>query len=344
MRCYSERGIGLAQGAIAIARAKGFREHAPTMARRLYGEPAARFVEENLRKAAVPAAVTSSANWGGAIAGDDGWEFVERVDERSVFGALTRRIPLNVNVATWSAGVTAFWRGEGKPVPASSGVTTSTPIPARDVCALIAVSNELIECGAPGVAEYLLDELVRACAAALDTALLDPTNAGVSGIMPASLTYGVTPVTATSDADEDIAQCVANFPGDLTRALWIARPQTFAAVHSYLHQGVGLAGGEILGAPAVASRYAPEFGLILVDVDGVVYGDDGVIVETAEHASIEMLNAALQQDATTGTGAALVSLWQAGMTGYLVRRRTNWQVARPCVSMIDGINWHNLSA
>lgn len=338
MGIYEPKGINFARAVAALARSGSVGELAGAIARRLYGPGVADFIEENFQRSAVASATTISSTWGGAVASDIGWSFVEAVAERSIFGSLLRRkVPFNVNIGSLTSGPTSYWRKQGEPAPMTSGVADSTPLPPLNLVGLVALSRELVEHGARDSEGFILGELIRSTVAAMDGALLDPTNTGTADKVPASITSTVSPISATSDIDEDLAAIIEDFPGDFASAAWIAQPTVFAALHSIVHQGIGPAGGELMNMPAYASRHAPPFSLILADGDAVVYADDGVVVEMSSEASLQM------NDAPSGA-ASHVSLWQSGLIAVHVARRLNWRMARPGVSMLDDITWANISA
>lgn len=318
----------------------------PVMAKRLsdrhFGEYSD--VSAYLEKAAVPAAhTTDTGGWAEDIAEPVGRAFVGVVDQVSVFGRLgLTPAPLNTRLVGIGTGATAYWRGQGKPAPVTQMAMNGGAFEPLVVSALGAISKEVIKVGDPQAEGFIRAELLRAMRQALDEALIDPANAGTANVKPASLLNGVTPITATATIENDLKALIDDFPGDLESAYFVARPKTFASLHSEKRPFVGARGGELLGIPAIPSRHVPEpVGgeiLALIDPTGIVAGDTGIEVDITDQATIEMLDASLQQDGTTGAGAQQVSLWQSDLIGIRIDRRVNWNAVRPSVSYIQNLN------
>ena len=68
--------------------------------------------------------------------------------------------------------------------------------------------------------------------------------------------------------------------------------------------------------------------------------EGGVAVDMSREASLEMLDASLQQDGTAGTGASLVSLWQSNLVGLRAERELNWmRRSASAVAYLTGVAW-----
>ena len=340
------RGLDFTRAIVAIAKADGRLEMAADIAAREYGpaDYATLYI-----KGAIGAAYTQgTTDWTGSkIAETVGYEFISLVNEISIVGRIgARPAPLNVKLAGIGTGASANWTGQAKPSPVTSIAFSSATLPPLSVTALAVLTKEIITMGAPGGLMWIRDELIRACVKALDEKFMSDDSA-VSNVSPAGILDGVTDVEATTDVAYDLRALVADFDGDLTRAVFVAKPEIFCAIQSFQHQYCGARGGELLTLPCVASRYAPAQTLTLVDGSGIALGDSGVEVDIAEHASVEMLDGSLQQNGATGgtgTGVAMLSLWQNDAIGIRIIRHMNWAAMRPSVSYLSGVAYEEVSA
>ncbi|NKM56366.1 phage major capsid protein [Rhizobium anhuiense] len=270
-------------------------------------------------------------------------EFFGVVEQLSVLGRLgggIRRVPLLTRMLTATSGASTYWVGEGKPKPAGKMAFTSGSLPSLKVASLAVVTEELARSSDPAAELVIRRDMTRSMTQAIDVALLDPSNAGSAGVSPASITHGVAPISAGADPAADLRLLVENFAGDLESAIFIMTPSVAVSLASADRPGIGLRGGELLGAPAVTSRSAPADSIILADVSALALGEGASEIRTSRAATIEMLDADLVQDATTGTGTALVSLWQANCLGILSEKEMNWEIQRAgAVSMITGADY-----
>jgi hypothetical protein len=306
-----------------IAQARGDHIAAALVAERKFGISSP--IVETI-KAAVHA-----TGWAKEIASAAQNEFLGAVAEISVADKASRRVPLNRRLTGLVSGATAVWRAEGAPAAIGQmDLSNSSDLQPLNVTATIVVSKELIEVGDDENDERLRLELVKAVVDATDAAFASD-DAAVSNVSPAGILAGVTVAAASSNPRDDIADLIDNFTGDLTKSVWIARPQVFARLHSEARIGIGLRGGELVGAPAFATRNAIADHLILCDADAILAGDDGFEVAASEEGTVQM------SDGPSGA-AQQVSLWQSGLIAISVTRRFNFRVMRTgSVAAIDGI-------
>lgn len=338
------RGGHFTRAVIALAKGGGKFGEAARFAAERWGadsQPA------RILRAAVGAGTLGDDDWGGSLVG--AWqnavrEYFDLVAETSIAGRLTnlRRVPLRVRVVNAASGAGAYWIGEGAPAPISKLEFAAETLAPLKVAALCVLTEELLDATDtdPSAETAIRDELVRVTRQALDSAFIDPSNAGAAGEMPASVTNGVSPITSTGDPKTDLAALVASFAGDLETASLIMRPSIAVSMASADYPNVGARGGELAGIPVLTSRLAPAGTIVLVDGSGVAIGEAGADVRVSRQATIEMLDDSLVQDATDGTGTSLVSLWQANAVGILAIRTVNWAVGRPgSVAMLSDVDY-----
>ena len=81
--------------------------------------------------------------------------------------------------------------------------------------------------------------------------------------------------------------------------------------------------------------------MALVNASDIFLADDGgVSVDMSREASLQMDSAPTTQDALTGTGTSLVSLWQTNAVGFRAERTINWAAWRDsAVAYLTGVSW-----
>lgn len=348
------KGMAFTRLAIALALAKGkegparhiaanrWGEESPT-ARLLKAAPAGEGINGFLTKTAVAGGTTASANWASDLVSAEQArsEFFSLVRERSLIGRIPgfRRIPLETRLVTEASGFSAAWVAEGAAVPLSSATYEDNGrLPRLKVSALAVFSDELLESIDPAAELFIRDGLVNAVVEAIDSSLLDPANSGTAGVKPASVSNGAPAISSTGDGLQDVRNLIDAFPptGDLSRAVLIGAPVTFAAIHDPIFlPGLGVRGGEAMGVPAIPSNQAGD-DLILLDPGSIALGEDAMELRASNEATIEMSDAPTN-NATTPTATSQVSLWQCDSTAILCTKYLNFSVQQPAVSVVTGV-------
>jgi HK97 family phage major capsid protein len=113
-----------------------------------------------------------------------------------------RRVPFNVRVGTQTAGASASWVGEGKPKPLSKGTFGTTTLDFHKIAVICALTKEEVRFGVSSAEAKVRDDMAAAIAAGIDSAFIDPANAGTASVKPAAITYNVaaTAVSGTTPA------------------------------------------------------------------------------------------------------------------------------------------------
>jgi HK97 family phage major capsid protein len=277
--------------------------------------------------------------------------FFRLVTERSVIGRLPglRRVSPNIRTLRPNNFTTAHWVGESKSVPASHFDLQGYTIGSKKAASLAIFSNESLQ--DPNAENAIEADLVRACVAALDGALLDPSNSG-SAAEPAAATYNAATVASSGDPAADIADLVANFGGDLSNAVFVTDPTTAARLALYrdtsgtvLFPDAGITGGEILRAPLLVTRYSPH------DTSGgsIALIDGASIAASLEDVSLSRTTEALLEADTAPQGASdtpvaasatLISLFQNELMAIKAVVYADWKVVRSNgVGVITGANY-----
>lgn len=307
-------------------------------------------------KAEVPAMATGSHS--DLLTNGDVAEFVSLVRDRSIIGRLAglRRRPSKTRIITELTGATAGWVAEGKAIKLVNQTFDQIFTETMKVAAILVVTDELLRSLDPSAELGIRNDLVNAVSEAIDSSFLNPSNAGTAGEEPASVTYGVDPVSnapgAMDDVRESFAALTANFGGDLESAVVVARPELLVAINAFsfgpFGANVGARGGTIAGIPAIPSKGLPldaggKQQLVLIDPTGIIYIADDAATQVAvsRHATIEMLDSNLTGDSIAvvpGTAASTVGLWQTNSVAIRALAYQNWNVARTdSVAVMDGI-------
>lgn len=277
-------------------------------------------------------------------------EFVELLRAQTILDRIPglNRVPFNIRLGTQTSGTTAFWTGQARAIPLSKIGTGDLTMDRHKLAALTAITEELARDSSPGAEAFIRNDMLRASRELLDTSFIDPDRAEVSGVSPASITNGVTPVTPSGTnaaaLRHDIATLfnlftVANQPK--TGGVWIMT-ETIATAVSMMMNALGQPefptmnpnGGMFFGYPAIVSQSAygqtsPGGGLLIFAIPReILIADDGEAdVSVSREASLEMSDAPANRS-DTGTGAQLVSLWQTDSIGLRVRRFVTFKKRR----------------
>lgn len=361
-----EPGIGFAR--IARVKAISHVEHVDPIqvAKTLY--PDDERLVNSFTKAAVPAAESGTATWGGNLILDGGAyfaDFVEYLRERTVVGQISnqlRRLPFDTNVLIQSTAGSAAWVAEGDAKPLTQWQYTKTKLAPLKVAAIAAATKEMLSRASVSADALIRDELARAVGATIDGTFVS-ASAAVSGESPAGIRNGVNATTVTGDGSVegircDAAEMLKVLVGNnlsVGGAFWVM-PETVAidlatavnAMGAPAFPGMTPTGGTFMGLPAFASQYVPVSSngsvVMLIKGDEIFLGDEGGIqVSMSDQASLLMADNPTM-DSTTPTAAQLVSLWQTNSVGFLVERIINFAKRRAQSVVWAEVNWDACSS
>jgi HK97 family phage major capsid protein/HK97 family phage prohead protease len=358
-------GIEFTRYAICIAGAKGNLLQAEKIAQDRYRDNPRL---QTVLKAAVDAGTTTDATWAGNLvdyrnfAGD----FIEFLRPQTIIGRFgangipsLRRIPFKVKILSQTVAGDGYWVGEGKPKPLTKSGFAPVYLDFAKVATIAVLTDELVRFSNPSAERLVRDEIARALVARMDTDFIDPTKAAVSNVSPASITHGLTPIVSSgTDAAairRDVQALLAPFLAaniSPSTGVFIMSETTALALSLMTNAfgqaefpGLTLRGGTFCGYPVITSQYAAMGSplahmVIFANASDIYLADDGgVTIDSSREASLEMSDAPTQ-DATAGTGASLVSLWQNNLLGLRAERTVNWKLRRAeSVAYIDDVEW-----
>jgi HK97 family phage prohead protease len=317
-------------------------------------------------KAAVPAGTTLSGNWAANLIGAETGgaavaAFLEYLRPRTILGrfgtggvpALTS-VPFRVPIVTQTGAGAGYWVGEAKAKPLTSFAFTRTTLAPLKVANICVLSMENIRFSDPKSDAIVRNQLAEALRARLDTDFITPSKTAVTNVSPASITNGAATIVSSGDDSDairlDIRSLLAKFnaannpPSSGVFIMTSACAQALAMMVNPLGQQefptMGATGGTVYGMPVIVSDYVPSALVVLVNATDVFLADDGdVSVDTSMEASLEMSDAPTH-DASTPTGASLVSLWQTNSVGVKAERIINWMRGRTqSVAYLTSADW-----
>lgn len=317
-----------------------------------------------LQKAAVAPANTWDSTWAAPLVTYQNLqeEFIELLRPKSVIARIPglRSVPFNIKVPRETSGTTAYWVGQGSPKPVSKGALDTVTLDFSKVAGITVMTQELMRFAKPNAEQLMVNSLVKAITYLTDRDFLDPSKAASVGVSPASITNGVTPITATgSNADAFRADfsamlalyTMANYSLD---GLVVVMTQTQALRLGLMRNDFGTKefpelnkdGGSIEGIPVVTSENivanggSPADGAIIVAINAadILLADDGAVeVDVSTEASLQVDDA---PDSPYTSNTVSVSLWQNNLVGIRCERFINWTKARSgSVQYITGGNY-----
>jgi HK97 family phage major capsid protein len=274
-----------------------------------------------------------SAITSGDIGTPEAIEYLNAVREKSVLGGLvgTRPVTFNKRMLARTNGATGFWVGEATPAPLLMPVLAGSTLEAKKVMALIVVTAEALRAESPAVEAGLQSDLDTGCVGALDSAFLDPSNAG-SDAIPAAVTNGAPTIASTDDAAADLKALVSAFTGDMASAYLVTDPDTATGLAmirdangSFLFPDAGPRGGSVLGIPLLVSRHSPRDSsggqVALIDASGIALAMEGMELSQSDQTSLAMTD-------TPTSPTTMVSMFQTNSVALKAIIHANWESQR----------------
>lgn len=353
-------GIAVARiaRAKAVATVKGMTQR--EAAASLYGEDSSTY--GFFAKAAVAPALTTTDTWAGNLVGDETSvfaDFVEYLRPQTILGRFgsngipsLRNVGFRVPLIGQTSGGAGYWVGEGNAKPLTKFDFSRTTLEPLKVANIAVASKEVLDYSNPSADAIIRDSLVDALRERLDIDFIDPAKSASSGVSPASITNGVSPIpSAGVDADGVRADIRALFSAFIaannapTSGVWImtaTQALSLGLMMNPLGQpefpGVGMNGGTLFGLPVIVSEHVPSGTVALVNAQDIYLGDEGGFsVDFSREASLQMDDS--PDNPTTGS-TVLVSLWQRNLVGFLAERTISWARRRDSsVQLLSGVNW-----
>lgn len=303
-------------------------------------------------KAAVAAGSTTDSTWAGALVNYQilASEFIEYLRPLSIIGRIPglRRVPFKVKVPRQTGGSSVGWVGERSVKPVSSMAFDTVTLEQAKIAGIIVISEELARFSNPSAEAIIRQDLGDSIVQYMDTQFTDPTVSAVTNVSPASITNGVTAVSASGATAAalraDLKNVLDNFLGNniplagivgimtQSQALAISLMQTSLGTAAF--PGLTAQGGSLAGIPIITSENIAATGgsptdgypIIFLRARDILLADDGqVTVDASNQASLQMDTA----PTSPPTGDTVpFSLWQHNCVGLRAERFINWTKAR----------------
>lgn len=326
-------------------------------------------VDSLYKKTAVAGGTTSDSTWAGPLVDYQNFtgDFVEFLRPQTIVGRFgtgnipsLRRIPFNVRITGQTSGGTGYWVGQGAPKPLTKFDFNATELAWAKVAAISVITEELARFSSPSADLLVRQGLADALRERLDVDFVSPTKAAVSGVSPASITNGLSPISSTgSDADAIRADLRALWAPFITAniqpttAVYIMSATTALALSLMVNTlgqpefpGLTMMGGTLLGIPVIVSEYCDNTAgsaggiVVLVNASDVWLADDGgFTIDASREASLQMDDSPTN-NSSTGTGTSLVSMFQTNSIAMRCERYINWQLRRSAgAAYLDAVTW-----
>lgn len=245
---------------------------------------------EMVLRAAVSAGTTTHGTFAAplVVAENLASEFADLLAPATIIGRIPglTRVPFNIKVPRLTTGASVNWVGEGRVKPVSSMAFDSLSLAFNKVAGIVPITEELMRFSNPAAEGIIRDSLVSAIAQLTDRDFLDPSKAAVANVSPASLTRGVTPITASGTA-------ITNLQTDLG-----------ALLDLYFAQNMSTAGLVLV----MTSRQASRIGMMRNSLGQTVYPDLGPSGGTLEQIPVITSENIVNAGGSPGTGSLIVAI------------------------------------
>ena len=294
-------------------------------------------------KAAI-SGLNTQAGAGEQIVSDEGAsaEFFDMVRAQSIIGRLPlRRVPFLTRTLSMDEGPQVAWRDEGGAYRTSPmKLTSQQRLEPFDIGSMVVLSNEQLEDKSFDTEVMVRDQIAKSLATAIDSAFIDPSNAGTAGVKPAAVTNGAEGDDSPLEALFDWGDL---FTGDVSNAYIIMNPFQAARLNGAARPDIGVRGGSWAGFPVITSTGCPEGIFVLIDPDQIALAAGGVDIRTSQEAAVEMQDSSSMKSATTVTAATLTSLFQTNSTAILGSMNANWRLMMPGAVLVFSAQNYGLS-
>lgn len=346
------KGMAFTRYALSLAKANGNRMEALAIfqAHKSWCEQSPEV--ETVLKTAVAAGTTTDSTWAAPLVEYQvmASEFIEYLRPRTIIGRVPglRMVPFKIKVPRQTAVASVGWVGEGKPKPVGKGAFDSVTLDHYKIAGIIALTEELVRLSNPSAEMLAREDLAGGIIQLMDQDFVDPDKAAVAGVSPASITFGVTPVTATGTnyaaLKADVKTTMQKFldanisPDGMVVIMKQETALSLSLMETSLGNpqfpGLNMSGGVFLGLPVVTSENipytedSPQEGapIIFAKAPDIMLADDGqVMIDVSREASIQMNDA---PDDPASASTVLTSLWQHNMVGIRAERMVNWTKRR----------------
>lgn len=291
-------------------------------------------------RSAVAAGTTFDSLFGGPLAPLNNYAaaFIEYQRPLSAFGRISasmRKVPFRARVPRGTAGAQTGWVAENGVIPVTSETFDALTTASEKMASIVVITDDVVRFADPDADAMLRDDLARSSAVATDTSFLDPSSAALSGVRPASITWGAPTVASTGTIATDIKNLLAQTTTDLVKPFLVMRPRlaaNIAGLNTQLTRDLGVDGGTLAGIPVVTTGNVPRNAsspaddlIVLLDADSIQYADGGVEISASREATVMMDTV---PDSPPIPSSIATSFFQSNLAGLRLIRYLTWQARR----------------
>lgn len=318
-----------------------------------HGIDATNLADIMLQRAAVTPMSTTDGSSGAnylVVAQNLASEFFELLRASTIVGRIPnlRRVPFNISVPRQLTDPLGYWVGQGDQKPVSSFTLDQVTLAFHKAAGIVPITEELAKFSNPAAEGIIRTALIGALTYRTDRDFLDPTKSETTGVSPASVTNGVSPIAATGTTADafraDLGNLMATYlglnmsPAGLVLVMTSTQAMRLGLMRNTLGQrefpGIGINGGEIEGIPVITSENIVATGssptdgypIVAINAPEVLLADDGgVTIDVSREASLQMNDS---PDSPETASTVLVSLWQRNMVAFKAERFITWKKGR----------------
>ncbi len=322
---------------------------------------------EKVLMTAVATGDTTTAGWASELvyAQNLANEFIEYLRPKTIIGRLPnlRMVPFNVRMGSQTGGGTGYWVGQAKPIPVSKATTSSLSLGITKNAGIMTLDDELLRSSSPSAEMLVRDDLAKSCQQSIDDSFINPNYAGTANVQPASILYGVAPITPTNVTAAALATDIASLFAaaiaanlDPSTGVFLMSPTTALNLSLMLtangipqYPNITINGGNLLGLPVIVSNSAkiagsPQYGemIVLILQEEILLADDGqVVIEVSKEAALELKDNPTNSGAGGETATSMVSMFQTHSAAIKAVRYINWIKRRStAAAFIQAANYH----
>lgn len=306
---------------------------------------------ELMAKAAVASGTTTDSVWAEPLVQLQNAtnEFLDLLRPATIVGRIPgmTAVPFNTRIPKATLDPTAYWVGEGQIKPVSAAAFDKIELTFAKAAGIVVMTEELVRFSRPNADTLMQNALTKAVTYLTDRTFVDPT-AAATGSSPASITNGVTPITAsgtTADAfRDDLGSMLAAFEdadmdtGSLVLIMRPSQAMRLGLMRNTLgtkeFPDLSAAGGNVEGVTVITSNNIPATGgsptdgypvIGLLPSSIVIADDGGVSIDMSREASLQMSDT---PDSPLTTSTVMRNLWQHNELAIKAERFITWKVAR----------------
>jgi hypothetical protein len=249
------------------------------------------------------------------------------------------------NVTPPNTGVSAFV-AEGMPKPVVMGATTGPRLDPHKIAPICVISSELFS--QASIETIMQRMLAEVAAVSLDTALF--SNAPADATRPAGLLNGITPITASTNADlteamtADIialGSAIAPVAGG-SNIVFVTNMGQALALQLRTYGSFGTYGE--FGSAVFTSSVIPPGTVIAIAINALVSIFGVPSFETSTQATLHLEGTTPLQIGTPGSPATVAaptqSMFQSANIGIKLNQPVTWALRSPqAVAVVTGTKW-----